>query len=148
MTSKEEQKPNREPPKPEVKPRQANVDSFWASFYAKHPGTVYNVIPTEPFREKDTFKSTKSKGNGKRAVVSYEEAAIACKQAVDKIAKDCRRVNQKYRDQNFDIELDLKLKKRDCLDGLDTDPEDAAQPKATKRIPVSVFVHAFDHSTC
>ena len=148
MTSKEEQKPNKEPPKPEVKPRQANVDSFWASFYAKHPGTVYNVLPTESFREKDTTQSTKSKGNGERAVISYEEAALACKQAVDKISKDCRSVNQKYRDQDFDIEYDLKLNRRDYLDGLDTKSEDAAQPKATKRIPVSVFVHASNHSKC
>lgn len=136
MTSKEE-KPNREPPKPEVKPRQANVDSFWASFYTKDPGTVYNVLPAKLLTEKDTSHANKSKGNGKRAVVSYEEAALACKQAVDKIVKECRRVNQKYRDQDFDIEVDLKEGKRNFLDGLDTKSQDGIGPRSTKRIPVS-----------
>ena len=136
MASKEEQKPNPQPPKPEVKPRQANVDSFWASFYTKHPGTVYNVLPTKPLAEKEAPQATKTKGNGKRAVVSYEEAALDCKQAVEKISKECRRVNQKYRDQDFDIENDLKTGTRDCLDGLDTKSEDKAEPKSTKRIPV------------
>lgn len=32
--------------------------------------------------------------------------------------KECRRVNQKYRDPHFDIEFDLKWEKRDCLETL------------------------------
>ena len=139
MTSEEEQK-KRDEIKPEVKPRQGNVDSFWANFYTKHPGTVYNVLPAKPLAEKDTAQAIKSKGNGKRAVVSYEEAALACKQAVDKIVTECRRVNQKYRDQDFDIEVDLKTGKRNCLDGLDTESESKSKPLSTKRIPVS-YLH-------
>ncbi|KAG7005793.1 hypothetical protein G7Y79_00018g046000 [Physcia stellaris] len=126
MTLKEELKTKRKASKPEVKPRQANVDSFWASFYTKHPGTVYNVLPTKALAEKDNIK---------RAPVSYDEAALACKKAVEKIAMECRRLNQKYRDQDFDIESDLKDKKRDCLDAIDIKSEDKADPLSTKRVP-------------
>lgn len=147
MTSKEEQKTDRQASKPELKPRQANVDSFWASLYTKHPGTVYNVLPSKPSAEKDNFRANKNKDNGKGALVSYEEAALACKQAVEKIAMNCRRLNQKYRDEDFDIESDLKGWKRDCLDGLDIKSEDKEEPLSTKRVPVSCF-HVSHHSKC
>ncbi len=35
-----------------------------------------------------------------------------------KIVKECRRLNQKYRDLHFDLEFDLKSNRRDCLDSL------------------------------
>ena len=130
MTLKEELKTKRKASKPEVKPRQENTDSFWASFYTKHPGTVHNVLPIKALAERDTIK---------RAPVSYDEAALACKKAVEKIALECRRLNQKYRDQDFDIESDLKDKKRDCLDALDIKSKDKADPLSTKRVPVSCF---------
>lgn len=41
-----------------------------------------------------------------------------CKLKVAKISKECRRVNQKYRDSHFDIEFDLKWGTRDCLETL------------------------------
>lgn len=41
------------------------------------------------------------------------------------IVKECRRVNQKYRDPHFDLEIDHKLCRRDCLDSLDNEREDA-----------------------
>ena len=76
--------------------------------------------------------------NGQTAVKSYDQAAAECKNAVEKIAKECRRVNHKYRDSHFDIEFDLKRNRRDCLDGLGQ-VDDKAYPKSVKRIPVSVL---------
>ncbi len=35
-----------------------------------------------------------------------------------KIVKECRRINQKYRDPHFDLELDLKLGRRETLESL------------------------------
>jgi len=58
-------------------------------------------------------------GGGQTTQASYDEAAAVCRAKVAKIVKECRRVNQKYRDPHFDLELDLKLNRRDCLDGLD-----------------------------
>lgn len=43
---------------------------------------------------------------------------------VAKIAKECRRVNQKYRDPHFDLEFDLGTNTRDCLQSLSNIPED------------------------
>ena len=76
--------------------------------------------------------------NGQIAVKSYDQATAECKHAVEKIAKECRRVNHKYRDSHFDIEFDLKRNRRDCLDALGQ-VEDKAYPKSVKRIPVSVL---------
>ena len=140
MTSQEEQTTSRQVSKPEAKSRQASVDSFWTHFYTKHPGTVSNVLPTKSFAKKDTLQATKGKAYSKRAVVTYEEAALECRQAVAKVAKECRRVNQRYRDKDFDIETDLKDGERDCLDGIDTKSDESAQPKSTKRVSVS-YVH-------
>jgi hypothetical protein len=41
-----------------------------------------------------------------------------CRAKVEKIVKECRRINKKYRDPHFDIETDLKLDIRDCLQSL------------------------------
>ena len=75
--------------------------------------------------------------SGQVAVKSYDQAAAECKHAVEKIAKECRRVNHKYRDPHFDIEFDLKRGQRDCLDALG-EVETKAYPRSVKRIPVSV----------
>jgi hypothetical protein len=40
---------------------------------------------------------------------------------VEKIVKECRRNNQKYRDPHFDLELDLKTGQNNCLKGLDNE---------------------------
>jgi Calpain family cysteine protease len=78
---------------------------------------------------------------------SYEEAAAKCKAKVEKIVKECRRINQKYRDPHFDLEFDLKLGRRDCLESLSNlkqSPSDAPpppspfNPKSVKRV-VDIF---------
>lgn len=76
--------------------------------------------------------------SGQRAAKSYEEAKLECERDVDRIVKECRRLNQKYRDLHFDIEWDLKSGQRNCLDGLST-PGDGMKPKGVKRVTVSTF---------
>lgn len=74
---------------------------------------------------------------GKNAVASYEEAAALCKAKVAKIVKECRRVNQKYRDPHFDIEFDLKWGKGDCLQMLENTSEKLIptfSPGSVKRV--------------
>ena len=77
-------------------------------------------------------------------MASYEEAAAVCQAKVAQIVKECRAVNMKYRDIHFDVEEDLKLCIRDCLESLansrDTDGRvrDPAgremQPQNVKRV--------------
>lgn len=54
---------------------------------------------------------------------SYEAAAEQCRRKVAQIVKECRRVNLKYRDQHFDLEIDHGLARRDCLDSLNSERE-------------------------
>jgi len=59
---------------------------------------------------------------------------------VDKIVNECRRVNQKYTDKHFDLEIDLKgwAAKKDCLRMLTTSSEDdqyvSFTPGSVKRV--------------
>lgn len=93
---------------------------------------------------------------GRNALHSYDEAREQCIAKVDKIVKECRRLNQKYRDPHFDIEADFrqwqsaresyeensddrdKEKDRpfsDCLMGLLEDGEDSSlRPASVKRV--------------
>jgi hypothetical protein len=50
---------------------------------------------------------------------------------VDKIVKECRRINQKYRDPHFDLEFDLKMGQNNCLTGLDNEkPEESSSDES------------------
>jgi hypothetical protein len=78
------------------------------------------VIP----QNKTTAKTSRGRtsavsGAGTTTTQSYEEAAAICRAKVEKIVRECRRINQKYRDPHFDLEFDLKMNRRDCLDPLD-----------------------------
>lgn len=113
---------------------QRSVDEFWKKFTTKFPGKVHSILPADIYAKTKASKNTKGVVNGQIAVKSYDQAAAECKHAVEKIAKECRRVNHKYRDPHFDIEFDLKRNQRDCLDALG-EVEDLAYPKSVKRIP-------------
>ena len=62
-----------------------------------------------------------------------EQARAECILDVDRIIKECKRTNQKYRDPHFDIEWDLKTHERKCLDGLGK-RGDSLRPKGIKRV--------------
>ncbi|KAI0454318.1 hypothetical protein F5B21DRAFT_514761 [Xylaria acuta] len=117
-------------------PQQA-IDEFWANFTTKAPGKATTVIPSNEYAERAARRSNTAVGTTTQA--SYEEAAAVCKTKVDKIVKECRRVNQKYRDPHFDLELDLKWGARDTLEKLSNTPEDERapsgfHPKSVKRV--------------
>ncbi|KAI1432678.1 cysteine proteinase [Xylaria sp. CBS 124048] len=118
------------------------VDKFWARFTTKVPGKVTTVIP--PSEHAEQAVRPLNKGVGKSTQASYEEAAAICRAKVDKIVKECRRVNQKYRDPYFDLELDLKLGQRDTLQSLSNAKDDEGKvqetpsdfkPESVKRVP-------------
>jgi hypothetical protein len=93
------------------------------------------VIPHNEYAERAARRSTKAVGTTTQA--SYEEAAAVCKAKVAKIVKECRRVNQKYRDPHFDLELDLKWGSRDTLESLCNTKEKqdpGFRPKSVKRV--------------
>jgi len=110
---------SRTPRKAKKQPPQDTIKQFWDKFNTKYPGKVFTVLPDNPYAKSKAAKIPKGVVQGYQAVKSYDQARKECENAVKKIAKECRRVNQKYRDPHFDIELDLKSRRRDCLDGLD-----------------------------
>ncbi|KIW90533.1 uncharacterized protein Z519_09180 [Cladophialophora bantiana CBS 173.52] len=114
-------------------PPQETVSQFWDKLNPKHPGKVYTVLPNNPYARKKAAKTPHGTVCGQRAAKSYEEARAECERDVNRIIKECRRLNQKYRDMHFDIEWDLKSGQRNCLDGLST-PGDSMKPKGVKRV--------------
>lgn len=100
------------------------------------------VIPHNEYAEKAARSSPRAPERTTRA--SYAEAAAICRTKVRKIADECRAINRKYRDPHFDLEADLKLGHRDCLESLsnqragsgDDDEPDAPplKPMGVKRV--------------
>ncbi|KAI1098473.1 cysteine proteinase [Jackrogersella minutella] len=123
------------PKKPKQQTPQEAIDEFWNKFTTKTPGKATTIIPHNEYAEKAAKRSTKAVGTNTQT--SYEEAAAVCKAKVAKIVKECRRVNQKYRDPHFDLELDLKSGGRDTLESLcnTKDKSDSDfSPKSVKRV--------------
>lgn len=129
----------KEPPPPTRKidkhTPQESINRFWSRFYAKYPGKVFTVLPENPYAQKKIAKAPNGVAQAQRAVRSYEQAREECIRDVKRIIRECRRVNQKYRDPHFDIEWDLKKGRRYCLEGLEKPNEDY-NPKAVKRVTV------------
>ncbi|KAI1262626.1 cysteine proteinase [Xylariaceae sp. FL1019] len=114
---------------------QEAIDDFWTKFTTKAPGKATTIIPSNEYAERASRRSSKVVGTTTQA--SYEEAALVCKAKVDKIVKECRRVNQKYRDPHFDLEFDVKWGCRDTLESLcntKQKPSTTFQPKSVKRV--------------
>ena len=114
---------------------QESLNRFWSKFYSDYPGKVLTVLPENRYAQKKIATTPKGAAQAQRAVRPYEQAREECIRDVKRIIKECRRVNQKYRDPHFDIESDLKKKRRYCLDGLYVG--DDLNPKAVKRVTVS-----------
>ena len=99
---------------------------------------MLSVLPQDTYAKTKASKADRGVVRGHFAAKSYDQAASECKNAVEKIAKECRRVNHRYRDSHFDIEWDLKRGKRDCLDTLEDDEENELEPKSVKRVTVGI----------
>jgi hypothetical protein len=130
-TAQSKRKPSRQPP-------QENVKQFWDKFNTKYPGKVFTILPDNPHARKKAAKTPKGAVQ-QRAAKSYEEARAECKRNVQRIVKECTRVNQKYRDPHFDIEWDLKSNRRNCLDGLAKELQ-SGSPKGVKRVTVCASI--------
>ncbi|KAK8030049.1 calpain-8 [Apiospora rasikravindrae] len=121
-------------------PQQA-IDEFWTKFTTKAPGKATTVIPQNQYAAR-AAKRCRTTATGITTQASYDEAAAVCQAKVAKIVKECRRVNQRYRDPHFDLEFDLKWGKRDTLESLwnshDERPSSAFKPKSVKRV-IDIF---------
>ncbi|KAM0185415.1 hypothetical protein ACHAPI_012172 [Fusarium lateritium] len=118
-----------------VTPQQV-IDKFWKQFTTKNPGKATTVIPSNTYTDFAAKRGNQVTTTTTEA--SYEEAAATCRAKVEKIVKECRRINKKYRDPHFDIEVDLKLNRNDCLYSLsnieDFQPGVDLTPQSVKRV--------------
>ena len=120
---------------------QRSIDDFWAKFTTKHPGKIFTILPDNLYAKRAAAHAPKGSIPGVNALASYDQAVDACRSKVAKIVKECRRLNQKYRDPHFDIEADFKRSQAlpdtpaDCLTGLDKEQSDF-QPMSVKRVEV------------
>ncbi|KAE8135851.1 hypothetical protein BDV38DRAFT_251091 [Aspergillus pseudotamarii] len=112
---------------------QETLRQFWNQFNSKFPGRVYTVLPDNPYARTKAERVPKGVIQGQDAGKSYEEARKECRRAVDRIVKECERLNQKYTDPHFDIEVDLKSGKRNCLDTLEEENMEM-RPRGVKRV--------------
>lgn len=120
---------------------QETVRQFWDQFNTRFPGKVHTVLPDNPYARAKASRIPKGVVQGQDAGKSYKQARYECKRSVDRIAKECERLNQKYTDPHFDIEVDLKSQARDYLDGLNKKNLHML-PRGVKRVTVG-FSHAF-----
>ncbi|KAM0355347.1 hypothetical protein ACHAP4_007325 [Fusarium culmorum] len=118
-----------------VTPQQV-IDKFWKQFTTKNPGKATTVIPSNTYTEFAAKRGNQVTTTTCQA--SYEDAAATCRAKVEKIIKECRRINKKYRDPHFDIELDLKWGQNDCLRSLSNRdefvPGEDLRPESVKRV--------------
>jgi hypothetical protein len=118
---------------------QKTIDGFWKNFMTKQPGKVFRVLPEDLYAKRAAANAPKDPVSAHRTAASYDAAVVSCRAKVDKIIRECRKLNIKYTDPHFDIELDLKCGDRDCLNGLIRQEfVDERRPRAVKRVSVSV----------
>ncbi|KAJ5525556.1 Alpha/beta hydrolase fold-3 [Penicillium frequentans] len=129
---------SRPPHRARCQPPQESVKQFWEQFNTKYPGKVYTVLPDNPYARTRAKRVPNGVIQGHEAVKSYEQAKRECEKSVNRIVKECKRVNQKYTDPHFDIELDLKSGRKNYLHGLDTTNEEM-RPRGVKRV-TEIFV--------
>lgn len=97
---------------------------------------MLSILPSDIYAKTKASKTTKGLVEGQFIAKSYDQAVSECRHAVEKIAKECKRVNHKYRDPHFDIEWDLKRRVRDCLCSLDDANGNDLDPQSVKRVTV------------
>ncbi|MCJ1281827.1 hypothetical protein MMC26_001150 [Xylographa opegraphella] len=120
--------------RPKYESPQQTVNKFWDIFTTNFPGRVDRILPDNVYAKSKAATEPKGVVHGQAALKSYEETKAECIRAVDKIAKECRRVNMRYRDPHFDIEFDLKQNKNDCLQGLVSGNSAPLLPQSVKRV--------------
>ena len=92
------------------------LSAFWDDFITKTPGKVTSIFPHSLYANLLPPKHPKHAVVTHNAAESYEAAAEECKNKVQRIANECRRVNEKFTDPDFDIEDDFGC--GNCLHGL------------------------------
>ncbi|KAF3939988.1 Calpain-8 [Dactylella cylindrospora] len=111
---------------------QKQLNKFWRKFRSNRAGRPTIVLPYNPFSTppKPIYGPTLPVV----ATAQYDEAVANCKAKVQRIVRECRGLNQKYRDYHFDLGRDdpRNTSTRYCIDGFSYNSN--LTPKGVKRI--------------
>lgn len=120
-------------------PPQQSINKIWKKFSNRKFYTALSVLPFDPVAPRsglDRPNELLSEG--------YERAAEECRRKVEKIVKECKRVNMRYRDPGWDLDWDLRYEKGNTLNYIGSDKFEinrttllgskAVVPKAVKRV--------------
>ncbi|RVD84784.1 uncharacterized protein DFL_006508 [Arthrobotrys flagrans] len=114
---------------------QKQLNKFWKKFRSNRAGRPTIVLPFNPFAtDPKPTSTTYGPTIPTVATAQFDEAAASCKANVEKIARECRKLNQKYRDYYFDLSAEDPRYQfaRYCIDGFEYNDE--ATPKGVKRV--------------
>jgi len=88
-------------------PKNDHFYKAWDSFLAQRPQRA-NTTSELAIKANEVRKAAEKDGDGlnihEPVLVSYDEAVERCKAKVEAIRQECHRLNQKYRDQLFDMD--------------------------------------------
>lgn len=94
------------------------ISDFWDKFLTKNPSRISKIFPDKLYTNLLGPHDEKLPTTSQNASQSYEAAARQCKEQVARIVRECKRMNEKYSDPDFDIESDKDLCQWNCLQGL------------------------------
>jgi hypothetical protein len=124
-------------------PPQETINKIWSRFSASRFSKATVILP-QISGSSQTVAPSNPRPNNLLVSEDFERAVLECRTRVRKLIKECKRVNMRYRDPDFDIDWDLKWEKGHCLNGL-VDPKfeisrhafespTSMVPKAVKRV--------------
>ncbi|OPB39123.1 calpain-like protease [Trichoderma guizhouense] len=121
-------------------PPQQSINKVWKKFSNRKFHKALSVLPFDP------VVAPRSGLDRPNELISegYEKAAEECRRKVQKIVKECKRVNMRYRDPGWDLDWDLKYEKGNTLNYIGTNKFEVSRstllgskavvPKAVKRV--------------
>lgn len=120
-------------------PPQQSINRIWKKFSNRKFHKALSVLPFDPVSPPANLDRP-----NELVWDGYERAAEECRRKVDKIVRECKRVNMRYRDPGFDLDWDFKYEKGHCLNSLGSQKYElnsntllsssASVPKAVKRV--------------
>ncbi|KAL7940390.1 cysteine proteinase [Trichoderma barbatum] len=116
-----------------------SINQTWREFLAPAVQPVLRVLPFN-----QSIQSPSPSQSNRPLLEGYKQVVEECSRIVNKIVDECRRVNLRYRDLDWDLDWDLKYEKGHCLNYIgselfpiseaSTSGSEANIPKAVKRI--------------
>jgi len=92
-TTTDQKKKKKKKPAP-----QQSINHIWRKFQSRKPNTAIAVLPFDPVQPPATLDRA-----NEAASAGYRRAAEECRRKVQKIVKECKRVNMRYRDPGWDL---------------------------------------------